>query len=82
MITESIDRLFLELSQFTRANTRRELELKARIENLTLIFSKICLTYNDPSCGAERERMEKMFDLSANAHAFAKSPLPMDGESS
>jgi len=32
--TETIDKLFLELSHFTQAKTRRELELEAEIERL------------------------------------------------
>lgn len=32
--TETIDRLFLELSQFSKAKTRRELELEREVERL------------------------------------------------
>lgn len=34
MITENIDRLFLELSQFTSATTKKELKLKNTIDEL------------------------------------------------
>jgi rRNA-processing protein FCF1 len=34
METETIDKLFLELSQVTNAKTRREIELEAEIERL------------------------------------------------
>ena len=33
-VTETIDRLYLELSQFTSAKTKRELDLEARIAEL------------------------------------------------
>ena len=32
--TETIDRLFLELSQFTKATTKKELELQSIVEKL------------------------------------------------
>lgn len=37
--TETIDKLFLELSQFTTAKTKRELRLEAAL--------KLCLTVNE-----------------------------------
>jgi hypothetical protein len=36
MDTDTIDILFLELSQFTKARTARELELEARVERARL----------------------------------------------
>ncbi len=34
MITETLDRLYLEISQFTKARTRREIALEARVDEL------------------------------------------------
>jgi uncharacterized protein YktB (UPF0637 family) len=39
--TEIIDRLFLELSQFTQAKTKRESDLKARLEDAEKRVSKL-----------------------------------------
>jgi hypothetical protein len=44
METETMDRLFLELSQFTRATTRKELEQQAEIERLRTALSVITAT--------------------------------------
>ena len=65
METETIDRLFLELSQFTRATTGKELalanqlaEAKAEIERLRKALKKICHV-----TGSEMEA----YDIAENA---------------
>ncbi len=44
--TETIDRLFLELSQFTRAETKKELELKNALKllHLTILENRVYTT--------------------------------------
>ena len=37
--TETIDRLFLELSQFTTAKTARELELQAQVDRVWALIN-------------------------------------------
>ena len=44
MQTESIDRLFLELSQVTKATTKKELDLLSRIDLLEKVIVKISET--------------------------------------
>ena len=51
--TESIDRLFLELSQFTNATTARELELIAAAKRASVILSHI---YHTTPMPAEMEQ--------------------------
>ena len=41
MDTETIDRLFLELSQFTQAKTKKELELQAIVAKLEARIDKL-----------------------------------------
>lgn len=49
--TESIDRLFLELSQFTNAKTERELYWMNRHDALYDVLQKIADTAHDNSTG-------------------------------
>lgn len=41
MVTSNIDALFLELSQFTKAKTKRELTLIAALENVYAMCNRI-----------------------------------------
>lgn len=41
METENIDKLFLELSQFTKAKTKRELELEAKLQQIVTILGNL-----------------------------------------
>lgn len=41
METPAIDKLFLELSQFTRAKTQRERQLEARVDNLRTLIQGV-----------------------------------------
>lgn len=52
METETIDRLFLELSQVTKARTKRELELRRRIRAMTPQTA-----LSDEDCGLCIERL-------------------------
>lgn len=46
--TETIDRLFLELSQFTKATTSRELALEKRLQKIQIFLEGIvCTTGED-----------------------------------
>ena len=49
METEAIDRLFLELSQFTAAITAKELKLQSRIHELEKFIRQLALRPNDDS---------------------------------
>ena len=51
--TETLDRLYLEWSQFTRAKTGRELLLEAGIERLTAALQQIVDQYHDDGCSSQ-----------------------------
>jgi len=61
METEVIDKLFLELSQVTKATTRRELDLQAKIEAMSLPDEVVDLRLL-LDCRKDAERMQKEID--------------------
>lgn len=68
IVTENIDRLFLELSQFTRAKTKRDLEqereivrLLAEVERLRESIGKIGASASSGLCTTRPSQIEAAF---------------------
>jgi hypothetical protein len=76
MTTETIDKLFLEISQFTQAKTARELELLAQRDQLAAELAKVREALKKIATGAYGH-LEMPSDI---ARAALSSPAPQVGE--